>query len=128
MHGNPLTKWDGKDIWRIYDFRDFGILGEAFLSFNDISIYLTDTGRNWNGENNFKDRLKTKTVNQYFKNTADVIQFINSDKVNKIYLNCHPERWGPNLLKWSTSFLRDKIFNFCKIILKLFRFGSKGCV
>jgi hypothetical protein len=126
MHGNPLTKRDGKDIWRIYDFRDFGILGEAFLSFNDISVYLTDTGRNWNGNNNFKDRLQTETEKKNFRNTADVIRFINSNKANNIYLNCHPERWGSDLLNWVISFFRDQFFNFCKIILKFFRFDSKG--
>jgi hypothetical protein len=127
MHGNPLTKRDGKDIWRIYDFRDFGILGEAFLSFNDISVYLTDTGRNWNDINNFKDRLQTEIENKNFRSTADVIRFINNN-ASIIYLNCHPERWGSDFLNWIISFLRDRFFNFCKITLKLFRFGSMRCI
>lgn len=126
MHGNPLTKWDGRDIWRIADFRDFGILGEAFLSFNDIPLYLTDTGRNWNGENNFKDRLRAEAENKNFRSTADVIRLLYGSKAGNIYLNVHPERWGSGFLGWSISFLRDYFFNFCKKAIKLFRFGPKG--
>ncbi len=32
MHGNPFSKWDNRDLWKHYDFRVFGILGEAYLS------------------------------------------------------------------------------------------------
>lgn len=32
MHGMPLSKYDNRDLWNTYDFRDFGILGEAYLS------------------------------------------------------------------------------------------------
>ena len=121
MHGNPLTKWDGRDIWSLYDFQDFGLLGEGFLSCSDISIYLTDTGRNWNGNHNFKDKLMEEKENRNFKSTTDVIQFINSKKASSIYLNCHPERWGPGLMGWLKAFLRDLLFNFGKKVLKYLR-------
>ena len=32
MHGSPLSKYDNRDLWTRYDFRDFGIVGEAYLS------------------------------------------------------------------------------------------------
>jgi hypothetical protein len=126
MHGNPLTQWDGRDIWSLFDFRDFGILGEAFLSCSDIPIYLTDTGRNWNGNNNFKDRLEAKNEATNFRSTVDVIQLLNSNKVNSIYLSCHPERWGPGLWGWTKAFIRDNFFIFGKKTLKFFRSGSIG--
>lgn len=121
MHGNPLTGWDGRDLWRFYDLWAFGLLGEAFLSCSDIPVYLTDTGRNWNGNHNFKDRMKTENENKDFKSTVDVIRFINSQKVNSIYLNCHPERWGPGYLGWFKALLRDYLFNFGKKALKLLK-------
>ncbi len=121
MHGNPLTRWDGRDIWRSFDFRDFGLLGEAYLSCSGISIYLTDTGRNWNNNHNFKDRLQAENENNDFRGTADMIRFLNSGKAESIYLNCHPERWGPALPGWFKAFLLDHLFNFCKKVLKLFR-------
>ncbi|TAH69106.1 MAG: hypothetical protein EWM47_07495 [Anaerolineaceae bacterium] len=121
MHGNPLTRWDGRNLWSLYDFRDYGLLGEAFLSCSDIPIYLTDTGRNWNGDLNFKDKLKAEKENRNLKSTVDVIQFLNSKKVSCIYLNCHPERWGPGTLGWLKALLRDHLFNFGKKVLKLVR-------
>lgn len=125
MHGNPLTRWDGRDIWSLYDFKKYGLLGEGFLSCNDISIYLTDTGRNWNGNYNFKDKLKTETESRNLKSTADVIQYLNSEKDNSIYLNFHPERWGAGLLGWFKAFLRDQLFNFGKKVLKHLRSKEK---
>lgn len=116
MHGNPLTAWDGKDIWKTCDFKDFGLSGEAFLSFKNVT-YLTDTGRNWNGVNNFKDRISQAIENRNFKSTADVILFLQKTEDN-IYFNVHPERWGANFSGWLLSFLRDQFFNFCKMAIK----------
>lgn len=50
MHGSPYSPYDSKDIWKQYDFRDLGIIGEPYLS-TDFSkmLYLTDTGRRWDG-------------------------------------------------------------------------------
>lgn len=122
-HGNPLTKRDGKSIWQTYDFKDHGIAGEAYLSLNDIPIYLTDTGRNWNGQHNFKDRLSAETGKPNFEDTADVIRFIKNNKELKICLNCHPERWGSGILQCTVSFLRDHFYNFCKTLIKRFGFN-----
>lgn len=125
MHGNPLTKWDGRDIWHLFDFRDFGLLGEAFLSCSDISIYLTDTGRNWNGANNFKDKLQVKNEDTNYRSTIDVIQFLDVNKENCIYINCHPERWGSGPWGWAKAFIRDNLYNFAKKALILFRLVFK---
>ncbi len=50
MHGSPRSKWDNKDLWKKYNYRDFGIIGEPYfdVDFEDM-LYLTDTGRRWNG-------------------------------------------------------------------------------
>jgi hypothetical protein len=125
MHGNPLTRWDGKDIWRVYDFRDFGIVGEAYLSVNENIRYITDTGRNWNNKLNFKDRIKQEIDKGNFRNTTDVIRYINGNKTDKIYINCHPERWGYNIPNWFVSFLRDHLYNFLKLVLKTSGFVSR---
>jgi hypothetical protein len=43
MHGNPLTRWDNRDLWREHDLRDYGVLGEAYLSFQVLSCFLPRT-------------------------------------------------------------------------------------
>ena len=52
MHGSPRSKWDSKDLWRKYNYRYFGIIGEPYfdVDFSNV-LYLTDTGRRWNGGN-----------------------------------------------------------------------------
>lgn len=51
MHGSPLSRWDNRLLWQYYDYHDFGITGEPYfdLDFNEV-LYLTDTGRRWDGD------------------------------------------------------------------------------
>jgi hypothetical protein len=50
MHGNPISRWDNRLLWEYYDYHDFNIIGEPYfdVDFKDM-LYLTDTGRRWNG-------------------------------------------------------------------------------
>jgi hypothetical protein len=50
MHGNPWSKWDSRLLWKYYDYKDWEIHGEPYfdISFEQM-LYLTDTGRRWNG-------------------------------------------------------------------------------
>ena len=44
MHGSPLSKWNDLDLWDNYDFKKYGILGEAFMSIDYDNVdYFTDT-------------------------------------------------------------------------------------
>jgi hypothetical protein len=51
MHGSPLSKYDNRLIWDKYDYRDYGIIGEPYfdVDFEEV-LYLTDTGRRWDGD------------------------------------------------------------------------------
>jgi len=51
MHGSPLSKWDSRKLWEKYDYRNFEIIGEPYFDIDFTQVlYLTDTGRRWNGE------------------------------------------------------------------------------
>jgi hypothetical protein len=58
MHGSPMSKWDSRLLWKYYDYRDFGIIGEPYFDVNfSRMLYLTDTGRTWCGGNvNIRDK------------------------------------------------------------------------
>jgi len=59
MHGSPLSKYDSRDLWKVYDYRDYGIIGEPYfdIDFSKV-LYLTDTGRRWDGDKvNIRDRV-----------------------------------------------------------------------
>jgi len=50
MHGSPLSKYDNRCIWKKHDYRIHGIIGEPYFDqdFKKV-LYLTDTGRKWDG-------------------------------------------------------------------------------
>lgn len=51
MHGSPLSNYDNRMLWEKYDYRDYGIIGEPYFDINfDEVLYLTDTGRRWDGD------------------------------------------------------------------------------
>jgi hypothetical protein len=51
MHGSPLSKYDNRQLWEKYNYRDYDLIGEPYfdVDFNEV-LYLTDTGRRWDGE------------------------------------------------------------------------------
>ena len=86
MHGNPLSKWINKDLWKKYDFKDFGIIGEPYLSIDYKKVfYLTDTGRKWNSRFSVKDVVDANNQPiERMKSTDDVIRMINEGYVEQI--------------------------------------------
>jgi hypothetical protein len=50
MHGSPRSPYDNKAVWQKYDYRELGIIAEPYfdLDFSEV-LYLTDTGRRWDG-------------------------------------------------------------------------------
>jgi hypothetical protein len=122
MHGNPLTKWDNRDLWRKhgYDFRDSGILGEAYLSFRNI-LYLSDTGRNWGPAYKVKDVLPSDSrgeeqdpVKSRVNSTDDVIRLLESGRFHQLYLLTHAVRWPSSTSGWVVSLLQDTAINIVK--------------
>lgn len=110
-HGSPLSRWDNQDIWNHYDIHALGINYEPMLD-TDFSrtLYLTDTGRHWDGYR-FSVRDKVTTYQQQWEHagltfhTTDDILAALSNPQHAIYhynilLNAHPERWTPFNAKW----------------------------
>jgi len=120
MHGNPLSKFGDLDLWKAYDFRDFGIIGEAYLSAGKDVAYFSDTGRSWNSRNNMRDFMPGRGVESAASNTDDMVRFINSKSTNRLYILTHPERWG-NGIDWSYNYLMDLAMNTGKKMLRAVR-------
>lgn len=58
MHGSPLSGIDNRLLWKYYDYHEDGIICEPYFDI-DVSdvLYLTDTGRRWDGDrSNMRDR------------------------------------------------------------------------
>jgi hypothetical protein len=41
MHGSPRSRWDSKDLWKPYDYRKLGILGEPLSGSRFRPAFLT---------------------------------------------------------------------------------------
>jgi len=116
MHGSPLSKWDNRHLWKKYDYKDFGIIGEPYLSidYKDI-VYVTDTGRTWNSDKfSIRDKV-TSNIKLQINSTTDLIRILRSKVYRVFFIQCHPERWAVNLFEWSFSLLRDYLINLVKV-------------
>jgi len=122
MHGSPLSKWKDSDLWNQYDYKDYGINGEAFLTldYNNI-FYYTDTGRSWDGDNyNVRDKVETNIKKRRVKSTQSLINALPSfDK--DIMLSSHPQRWHDNYGLWFFELCSQNFKNMGKSVLKRLR-------
>lgn len=123
MHGSPLSKWDSKTIWDNYNYKELGIIGEPYfdIDFSKV-LYLTDTGRRWNGEK-YSVRDKTNLINSLSKRynaktSSELIRLFQTPNFeNQIMLTFHPQRWNSNMILWTKELLFQKIKNLIKRVL-----------
>jgi hypothetical protein len=140
MHGSPLSKYDNRMLWEKYDYRDFGIIGEPYFDINfEEVLYLTDTGRRWDGdsvsiwdkatgdrrqasggevirvEEHRTPRTARRTPFLHFHSTLDIITAAKSGTLpDKIMLTVHPQRWDNRPLPWIKEIVWQNIKNIGK--------------
>lgn len=128
MHGNPLSPWDNREFWQGNSFAQFNLLGEAYLSINDLDLYYTtDTGRGWNrGRYNLKDVFPGSAVSYLptCATTRQLINLIKTKKYKKIYLQIHPNRWSWSRFQWNLQLAEDLAANFIKLLIAHYRKGK----
>lgn len=142
MHGSPMSRWDSRLLWKYYDYRDFGIIGEPYFDINfDKVLYLTDTGRRWDG---YSFNIRDKSINRKerkaiakkthqslitdhrlpfpkFHSTFDIIHAAEDGRLpDKIMMTFHPQRWSDKYSPWLKEFLFQNLKNCVKyFILKI---------
>ena len=119
MHGSPMAKWDNRDLWKNYNYKNYGILGEPYfdLDYNKIA-YFTDTGRKWNSNSeNIRDKVDSLFLYN-FASTNDIINAFHNDSMPKnIMINVHPHRWTNNYIGWTKEKIFQPIKNCIKVII-----------
>lgn len=128
MHGSPRSKFDNKEIWKKYNYRSLGLIGEPYYDVNfDEVFYLTDTGRRWDGwKTSVRDKmpqqekwLKQKLV---YHSTQDIIDAaINQTLPKDIMFTFHPQRWNDNNVMW----LKELVLQSAKNSIKKWFFVSR---
>ena len=122
MHGSPLSKYDNRKLWSKYDYRDFGIVGEPYfdIDFSEV-LYLTDTGRRWDGVS-LRDKVNIESKVQKAKckirKTSDIIKAAEEGLLpDKIMLTIHPQRWTNNPVLWTKELVWQNVKNTVKRIV-----------
>lgn len=125
MHGSPRSPYDSKDIWKEYDFKDLEIIGEPYLT-TDFSkvLYLTDTGRRWDG---FKVSVRDKITGYQeewnvkgwsFHSTDDIIKALQDNRLpNQLMITTHSQRWLDFGLGWIKEYVMQNVKNLVKSII-----------
>jgi hypothetical protein len=121
MHGSPLSRHHNLDMWSETSLRNFGLLGDAFLSVDyQGMLYFTDTGRGWNRSNtNLRDRppgIMECSVDG--DRTADLIGFLRAHRSKKLAFSVHPERWNDYVVSWGLQLISDSACNAVKSLVK----------
>jgi len=121
--GDVFTSWKNQDLWEKYNFRQFGIVGDAYLSIDFGRLnYFSDTGRNWNST-----RYKIKDVADTPDNqipevrincTDDIIELIKQGEVKNMYILIHANHWKDNFGSWLRWLILVYIRNMGKLGLK----------
>ncbi len=125
MHGAPTSKWDGKDLWKKYDYKKLDIIGEPYLDtdFSDV-FYLTDTGRCWDGYKvsvrdkipRYQDEWTTKGL--VWHTTPQLLKAIEEGKLpDHVMMTTHPQRWTNQTGEWWKERMMQNAKNIIKRII-----------
>ncbi len=125
MHGAPTSEWDGKELWKEYDYKSLGIIGEPYLDtdFSDV-FYLTDTGRCWDGYRvSLRDKIEGyqeewNARGLSWHTTPELIQAIEADRLPAhVMMTTHPQRWTNNKAQWYKEYILQTIKNGIKFCI-----------
>jgi hypothetical protein len=119
MHGSPLSGINNLDLWKRYDYKELGIVGEPYLDVDFTKVfYLTDTGRRWNHAGaSIRDRVDSGFDIQV-KSTEHLMGLAREGRLpERIMINTHPQRWTDDPVAWTKELVLQNIKNVVKRIL-----------
>lgn len=119
MHGSPMTKWDNKDTWKEYNYKDYGIIAEPYFDVDYSQVfYITDTGRSWNSTGvSVRDKVDSG-FDLKVKSTTHFIELAKEGKLpSKIIINTHCQRWFEPGFGWLKEFVLQNTKNQVKRFL-----------
>ena len=122
MHGSPMSKFDNRELWKYYNYKDFGITAEPYFDIDFESVfYLTDTGRKFDGDKvSFRDKPMQSISKKWpvYHKTTDIIKAIEKGSFPQVaMITFHPQRWSDNLFEWLGEYILQNIKNVIKRML-----------
>jgi hypothetical protein len=119
MHGSPLSKWDNRDLWKKYSYKTGSVIGEPYFDLDKNKVlYLTDTGRRWDGSSvSIRDNMKSNFPCVY-RATQDIINSVREKTFpQQAMITFHPQRWCNAIVDWSHELIRQKTKNIVKKVI-----------
>lgn len=116
MHGSPRSKFDSKDLWSKFDYKNYGVVGEPYFDIDFKKVfYLTDTGRKWDGNKvSVRDKVES-SFRMSFNKTDEIILAANKNELpQQIMFTFHPQRWNDNLVAWTKELVLQSVKNRIK--------------
>jgi hypothetical protein len=136
MHGSPTSRFDNRNLWKNYNYRDFGIIGEPYFDFlfplssgrgvGGEVLYFTDTARMWDGDKfNVRDKVRQRTtdnrqqiINQpQIHSTFDLINWLKTNPTQSMMITTHPQRWTNNHFEWFNELILQSFKNQIKRLI-----------
>ena len=123
MHGSPMSRFDSKEMWQKYDYKKLRLIGEPQMDVDwGEMVYLTDTGRSWNGvsrRDKVADRVSEwKEKGWVYETTDDVIKAVKEGRFPTcVMMTVHPQRWSDNMWEWTLELVMQKVKNVVKWVL-----------
>lgn len=122
MHGSPRSKYDGRGLWKQFDYHNYGLIGEPYFDVDFSKVfYLTDTGRRWDGFNvSVRDKIpiyQDQWVREglVFHSTNDIIKAVESGMLpQRLMITTHPQRWTDAKGEWLVEKVSQSIKNVVK--------------
>lgn len=118
MHGSPTSIWDNRMIWRDIKYKDYGIIAEPYFDTDFSStLYITDTGRRWDGNKvSVRDKINNSFQHAFnFRRTDDIITAVTKGTLpDKVMITTHPQRWHNSLSPWLKELVLQNFKNMIK--------------
>lgn len=119
MHGSPMSRFDNRDLWKDFSYKEFEIICEPYFDVDfDKVFYLTDTGRRWNGER-FSVRDKIANQETKYRSTGDIIKSLDENSFpDCVMMTFHPQRWNDSAVLWLKELLWQNTKNLIKLLFR----------
>jgi hypothetical protein len=116
MHGSPLSRHDNRALWKTYDYRQFGIIGESCFDVDYTQVfYITDTGRKWNHTGaSIRDRVESG-FDIRVNSTAHLADLAGKGALpDQMMITVHPQRWHDRAVPWVKELVWQNVKNGVK--------------
>ena len=125
MHGSPISKFDNRLLWEKARYSDYGIICEPYfdVDFSNV-LYLTDTGRRWDGarvsvrDKEFRPGVIPLSHHFRFRSTLEIIEAAKEGRLpDRLMINFHPQRWTDDPILWSRELVWQAAKNQVKSLI-----------